>query len=349
MLLPDYSRDSLLDNDLISGEYSVKVSVLIPAYNCAAFIRMTLDSVLMQSFPPYEILVMDDGSTDDTLSVLNTYKSKIKIFRGQNQGVANARNFLFQQAQGDLVAFLDHDDLWHPRYLELQQKLFRKYPQAVAFFTDHVNFRGYADFDWRVVPADFECETELIYPLDFLERYHRVPLPFSSASFVCIPKPVLAEIEGGPFCAQVSGADDFHLLHILPLMGPLVFAPTSLAAYRITDEASSSNRLELTARAVRAMELVEKRYLMLSDKELSRLFSLLFASKRREYARVLMGVGKTLEAREQLRSSFHNSSNASSRLKSLIWLIVTYLPNYFQPTWPKPYRVHPNNSGQRSQ
>src|SRR5262249_19083538 len=148
-------------------------------------------------------------------------------------------------------------------------------------------------------------------------------LPFSSASFLCMPRQVLKDIEG-PFCAQVNGADDFHLLHVLPLMGPVVFAPVSLVAYRITDEATSSNRLKLTARAVRAMELVEPRYLTGSKKDLSKLFFRLLASKRREYARVLMGVGEISEAREQLQLSFRNSTHPSSVAKSLTWLSLTY-------------------------
>jgi len=77
-----------------------------------------------------------------------------------------------------------------------------------------------------------------------------------------------------------------------------------------------------------------------TKKDLSKLFFRLFASKRREYARVLMGVGEISEARKQLQLSFRNSINPSSVAKSMAWLFLTHLPGAFQPTWPKPYRVH---------
>jgi len=62
----------------------MKVSVVIPTYNSAEFIKTTLDSVLNQTLPPYEILVLDDGSTDDTISILNAYKSRITLYQQQN-------------------------------------------------------------------------------------------------------------------------------------------------------------------------------------------------------------------------------------------------------------------------
>src|SRR5215468_11652313 len=126
----------------------MKVSVAIPTYNSARFIQTTLNSVFNQSVAPDEILVVDDGSTDDTVAILSSYGSSIRVIRQPNQGVAAARNVLAHNVSGDLVAFLDHDDLWHPRYLETQCTGFRLYPQAVAFFAGHVNFVGYEGFQW---------------------------------------------------------------------------------------------------------------------------------------------------------------------------------------------------------
>lgn len=93
----------------------MRCSVLIPTYNSAETIELTLNSVLSQSRKPDEILVWDDGSTDATLSLLDQYGSQIKVFRSQNGGVARARNQLCQRATGELLAFLDHDDLTSPQ------------------------------------------------------------------------------------------------------------------------------------------------------------------------------------------------------------------------------------------
>ena len=98
------------------------ISVLIPAYNCQATIRETLDSVLAQTRQPDEILVMDDGSTDQTPAILEFYKPRVQVLRQENQGVAAARNSLLERAQGDLLAWLDSDDVWHPHCLDIQSR-----------------------------------------------------------------------------------------------------------------------------------------------------------------------------------------------------------------------------------
>ena len=104
----------------------MKICVIIPAYNASATIDATIQSVLDQTHLADEILVVDDGSTDDTFARLSAYGSKIKVFRQPNQGVACARNFLCHQATGDLVAFLDADDVWHPDYLKTQFNQFEQ-------------------------------------------------------------------------------------------------------------------------------------------------------------------------------------------------------------------------------
>src|SRR6202011_4481710 len=151
----------------------MKISVLIPAYNCAATIRATLNSVLQQTSAPDEILVMNDGSTDNTASIVESYKDRVTLFSQPNGGIASARNELLARATGDLIAFLDSDDLWHPKYLEVQRTLFKKHPEAVAFWTGHVNFYDDGDYQWMSEPSDIGGNVELIAPLDFFERYNR--------------------------------------------------------------------------------------------------------------------------------------------------------------------------------
>ena len=156
----------------------MKFSVIIPAYNAAQSIAMTLDSVRAQTVVPHEILVFDDGSTDDTAAILESYKPRVTVFRQSNQGVAHARNFLCAQAQGDTLAFLDADDLWHPRYLEVQSKLIQEFPDAIAYFTEHENLAGYGTYQWQNGSADVGVAPELISAGDFIIRYNRTPLSF---------------------------------------------------------------------------------------------------------------------------------------------------------------------------
>lgn len=316
----------------------MKVSVVIPTYNSAKVIQATLDSVLRQSAPPDEILVLDDGSTDNTVSLLNSYAPRITVFQQANRGVAHARNVLCARAQGDLVAFLDHDDIWHPRYLEVQNKLYSKYPKAVAFFTGHVNFYGYGNYEWSHNRFDAGTSTEIIDPLRFFKRYNTTTGLFGSASFFCVPKRVLAEIGNEPFSEKVSGVDDSYLCTVLPLMGPVVYSPVPLVAYRLTKEAQSTNKLRAFELWTELFELLEAQYRHLPDKKLSRTFRTAFASKRRQYAKRLMGASKVSEARRQLFLSLKKSNNPLSLAKSLSLLFLTYMPSKLQPKWAPRYR-----------
>ena len=96
-----------------------KVSVIIPVYNGAATIGRALASVFAQTFTDYEIVVVNDGSTDDTASVLAGYGDKIRTILLTNSGPSAARNAGVSASSGEYLAFLDDDDEWMPRKLEL--------------------------------------------------------------------------------------------------------------------------------------------------------------------------------------------------------------------------------------
>jgi glycosyltransferase involved in cell wall biosynthesis len=96
------------------------ISVIIPTYNYARFLREAIDSALAQTHAPLEVIVVDDGSTDETAQVLAEYGAKIRPLWQENQGVAAARNTGLAAARGEYVTFLDSDDVWKPRKLERQ-------------------------------------------------------------------------------------------------------------------------------------------------------------------------------------------------------------------------------------
>lgn len=95
------------------------ISVIIPTYNYDRFLREAIDSVLAQTYPAHEVIVVDDGSTDDTPLILAEYGDRIRVIRQQNLGVSAARNAGIAAARGEWVSFLDSDDVWQPRKLEL--------------------------------------------------------------------------------------------------------------------------------------------------------------------------------------------------------------------------------------
>jgi glycosyltransferase involved in cell wall biosynthesis len=99
------------------------VSVVMPAYNGERFLRESLDSVLAQTYPNLEIVVVDDGSTDGTPGLLLSYEERLVVVTQQNEGVAKARNAGIHRAGGALIAFIDQDDLWAPTKIEKQVAL----------------------------------------------------------------------------------------------------------------------------------------------------------------------------------------------------------------------------------
>ncbi len=95
------------------------ISVVIPAYNCGHFIRYALDSVLSQDYPEdkIEIIIIDDGSTDNTAEVVGLHSKRSRLIRSQNRGIASARNTGIFHAHGEIITFLDADDIWHEKRL----------------------------------------------------------------------------------------------------------------------------------------------------------------------------------------------------------------------------------------
>ena len=117
------------------------VSVVIPCYNGASFLRETIDSVLNQTHPALEVIVVDDGSTDDSAAIAASYGPPVRVIRQKNQGQSAARNRGMDEAQGEWVGLLDADDRWVPNKLERQFDALRDAPEDTAcIYSDFVLF-----------------------------------------------------------------------------------------------------------------------------------------------------------------------------------------------------------------
>ena len=235
----------------------MKVSVLVPAYNCSATLRASLESILAQTQPADEILVMDDGSTDGTRAIAQSYKAKVTVFWQPNGGSALARNALIARAAGDLVTFLDSDDIWHPQYLETQRKLFEAFPHAVAFFTGHINFSNGDTYKWPDPFAGIQS-TELISSVQFFRRYNHATGPFGCFSYCAVPMEVLKKLGGEPF--REPPTEDSYCCSLLSLLGPVVYCSAPLAAYRVRPDSLSANHLRAFGVWVHTFEILQKRF-----------------------------------------------------------------------------------------
>jgi len=119
-----------------------RVTVIIPTYNRAGCLREAVDSVLAQNFRDFELIVVDDGSTDDTPRLLQEYGEAIRVFRQENRGVSAARNAGIAVSRGALIAFLDSDDLWLQVKLARQVEFFKAHADALICQTEEIWVRN---------------------------------------------------------------------------------------------------------------------------------------------------------------------------------------------------------------
>ncbi|MCC7193638.1 MAG: glycosyltransferase family 2 protein [Phycisphaeraceae bacterium] len=132
-------------------------SVIIPTYNREKLISATIDSIFAQSFHDFEVIVVDDGSTDRTLEVIGRYGDRVKVLRQQNGGPGAARNTGIKNARGEYVAFLDSDDLWFPWTLETYRQVIDDFKQpsyitgAPFIFSDEAAIQTVTRADLRTV------------------------------------------------------------------------------------------------------------------------------------------------------------------------------------------------------
>ena len=119
----------------------MRVSVVIPTYNRADFVREAIVSVLQQDYPDVELIVVDDGSRDGTAAVVSGFGPGVQYLWQENRGVSAARNRGVAASTGDLIAFLDSDDLWLPNKVSAQVAYFEAHAEAQACHTDEVWIR----------------------------------------------------------------------------------------------------------------------------------------------------------------------------------------------------------------
>ncbi|MBR3627772.1 MAG: glycosyltransferase [Elusimicrobia bacterium] len=114
------------------------ISVMMPTYNNGKYIKQAIESIYAQNYNNMEIIVVDDGSTDNTREILNQYKD-VKYFYIEHKGISVARNMALEKSKGEYIAFLDSDDYWLPNKLNTQMQYFKDHPDCQIVFTKYEN------------------------------------------------------------------------------------------------------------------------------------------------------------------------------------------------------------------
>ncbi|MBO5007743.1 MAG: glycosyltransferase family 2 protein [Clostridia bacterium] len=189
-------------------------SVILPVYNGEHYIANAVNSVLAQSFMDWELIVVNDGSKDHTLDILNRYQAdtRIHIINQENGGVSVARNNAMKAAKGDYFAFLDADDLWYDNHLQTMHELITEYPDAGLYATfAQVNLQN-----GKVVKSCnyFKNNPGTVYLEDFYDEYIKdksvkVFVPTST----CISRAAYDKVQGYPVGCKI-GEDLEHDLRV---------------------------------------------------------------------------------------------------------------------------------------
>jgi glycosyltransferase involved in cell wall biosynthesis len=205
-------------------------SVVIPAYNTAKTIDLALESVLAQSVSSFEVLVVDDGSTDDTPAHIERFRDpRLSVLQLDHRGAAAARNAGLSAARGPLVAFLDSDDLWLPNYLEEMGRALAAVPDAGFAFTDAwvIDATGRRVRKTSVVRSRL-VDAPPVEPASFFLRLLEENFVYTSA---CVRREVLEAVGG--FDERLTAGIDYELwLRVAAHGFRGVRAPGRLAIYR---------------------------------------------------------------------------------------------------------------------
>jgi len=214
-------------------------SVIIPTYNCEEFVEESIRSVLNQSYQDFEVLVVDNNSTDDTVAKVEAIcDRRITLLCEVQQGAAAARNTGISHAKGDYIAFLDGDDVWLPHKLDYHRAHFEAYPDAAVSFSWTVTMRK----DGTCITSSFNPPAERINPVDPLWLLWSTPLRCgSTAVFKASALRDIARPPGQWFDTGFVLGEDTELCFQIVARGHQVRGiPEPLVAYRIRSRSTTS-------------------------------------------------------------------------------------------------------------
>jgi len=287
---------------------SPSVSVIIPAYNAAAFISETLDSVYAQTFADFEVIVVNDGSpdTEDLECELKRYSEKLRYIKQENQGAAAARNTGITAARGEFVAFLDADDAWLPAFLEKQVDLLERTPADVVWADALIS--GDSPFAGRtfmqVQPSFAEVTPENLLA---------VRVTVLTSTVVARRQPIL---DVGLFDVTLRRGQDFELWLRLARRGcRFVYQEEVLAHRRIVESSLSGSIMSQLQRTLTVLDAIKAKGDLTPSEEAA-----LELNLRRTHRELAVETGKEKLRDRDFRAALDSFREASEFRQS--WKLV---------------------------
>ena len=212
-----------------------KVSVIIPLYNKAPYIKRALDSVFAQTVQDFEVIVVNDGSKDGGEKIVEEYgDSRIRLINQENQGVSAARNHGVDAARAELVAFLDADDEWLPEFLETILRLREKWPDAGMYYSN----------SWRLIDGvRVSNDVNTGKEEGIIKNYFRdCALHGHCIDTICVAVQRNVFLSLGGFDSSFVFFEDYDLWDRIAYYYPIAYTPTPLAIYH-TEESNANSRI----------------------------------------------------------------------------------------------------------
>jgi len=212
------------------------ISVVMPAFNSSNFIAKAIESILNQTFQDFELILVDDGSTDNTLEIMTHYReqdNRIQIIQSKHVGCSRARNLGINQSKFPWIAVMDADDIALPKRFAKQIEAANANPKVVAWgtYVHHVNLKE------EVLSLQ---KHGLLTEEEFYDNMKRGDVPFVIHPTSLIKKEILLKVGG--YDPKFSDADDFELFDRLSDYGPILVIPEPLLLYRLHSQSVSMNK-----------------------------------------------------------------------------------------------------------
>jgi glycosyltransferase involved in cell wall biosynthesis len=226
------------------------ISVIIPTHNSAAYLSEAICGVLGQTFQDFELIVVDDGSTDNTQEVVGLFGERIRYISQDRAGPSTARNHGILESSGDLIAFLDADDVWLPTKLAKQVDFLKQHPEAVLVYTDYNRSSEPGSSN--------ESRLKVFKPRTAEDSFHQLlDENFIATSSVMVRREALAN--SGLFDPGLRGSEDFDLWLRLARTGRFAFLDEVLVFAR-QHSGNTSRTVEFIRHQIRAARLMLTRW-----------------------------------------------------------------------------------------